>query len=167
MVIVMEDGFPDKPINEFLSELLALNDEVIKKHLSLDGFEMCIYSGGKIIKFSDTQILAHRIYAASLYSEHFSEAELLAFNKFSYCTVSYKDVVFTNDYLLSDWFMDYLEIKSRFKNLSRDRNNVLLWVAHFHQLVDNGKLLPPHFHVLYNIVPRQNSDFYSCYNETR
>lgn len=165
MVISVEDMFVDGPVMRCLASLLSLNDETHPVHFSFSNCELCVYSAGRLIKFIDIGDVLVRANAAAVFSEHFTDSELNEPKRFILCTVSYNGAVVKENYVVSEWFMDYMEMKSRYKHFSREKNKVLLFVSHFHEKGEDGQVLPPHFHVLYNDKPRENATYYSCYSD--
>lgn len=163
MVISVEDMFLDKPINEVLRKLLVLDDNTSKVHSSYEGYDFCIFSFGKLFKFSPVESLVNRSACGACFTEHFTDEELKDYKNFVLCNITFKGSFFDEKYLSSDWYMEYLEFRSNYKKFSRDSRKIVLFVPHFHQKGENGGFVYPHIHVLYNNFKCENVSYYSCH----
>lgn len=165
MFISVEDMILDRPVNEVLRELLVLDEKALNKHSLFEGYDFCIYSFGKLIKFSPIDNGLNRSASVECFLKHFSEDELKDYKNFVLCNITFKGVFCDEMYLVSNWYMEYLRLRSNYKTFSKDKHKVVLIVSHLHQKGENGGFVFPHLHVLYNNLESKNRSYYSSYSK--
>ena len=161
MVISVEDMLLDRPVLDVLKELLVLDDKDFPSHSSFEGFECCVFSSGKFIRFNEPEMLSVRTSCASSFTDFFSDDEIKEYRNFILCNIAFKGGCYDKNHLLSDWFNEYLELRSNYKAFSAKNKKVVLFVSHFHQKDENGMLICPHLHILYHKSVSNNGFVYS------
>lgn len=161
MVISVEDMLLDRSVLDVLKELLVLDKKDFPSHSSFEGFECCLFSFGKLIRFNEPKMLSSRTSCASSFCDSFSDQEIQEYRNFVLCNISFKGSSYDKNHLLSDWYAEYLELRANYKAFSAKNKRLVLFVSHFHQKDENGIFICPHLHILYHKSVSNNGFVYS------
>lgn len=161
MIISVEDLLLDRPVLDVLKELLVLDEKDFPDHSSFEGFECCLFSSGKLIRFNEPNLVSTRAFCASSFTDYFSGDEIKDFRNFILCNILFKGVSYDENHFLSDWYNEYLELRSNYKSFSSKNKRLVLFVSHFHQKDENGIFICPHLHILYHKSVSNNGFVYS------